>query len=730
MLQWVSKTLRTEDDFELLKNIINKTERLYGAFDTETTGLNIGLDTPFLFQFGFIDEKTKLGYTFVVDIEQQEDYSRAVITYWHSIAVHLKKYLAHNTKFDLHMLHNINLDYTAPNLSDTQFYIRYAHDALTPANGGPPLGLKDYAARYISSDAKLFEKELARERSAIAKELNIKLKMRLNTSPKSKKRYTMKDLLDMFKDPIFTKDDLPEDIKEAYLEWLHNDVPVWLRNKITSIAEADLIPYNKLNRENVIKYAHYDIIYTLEIFLFLKDAVIARKNTEGIKIEEALILPFLTMEQTGFKINKDYLLNAQLKMKEYIKQEREKLYKIAGCKFAIGQHDFIKKLFLNKYNITVPSTDKNELDLLHANLLKEGLNEPAEFIEIVQELRTLEKWYSVYIMRFLKDLKTTDKLYTQINQVGTVSGRVTSDFQQFPSKGIVTKDGEPLFNPREMVVPEKDALVYMDYSQIELRFQAFYTILVKSPDLNLCRAYMPYKCVNKQGELFDYTNPEHIKNWNKEWYFEEAPDTHWIATDVHGATTEKATGLKPTDEGFARARKTIGKKVNFAKNYGAKYNKIRQMFPDKTDEEIKRIDDAYYAAFPGVKEYHNYCYQRAANYSNTTNLFDVHYYNVSGHKLVNMLVQGSAAFFLKLKIIAIYNYMKQHKMKSRLQMQIHDELCWEAVKGEEEHFFKLKEIMEEWEEGQVPVVAEMDAAKTTWADKTGIANVQELKELM
>lgn len=565
MLQWVSKTLTIEEDFQELKKIINKTKRLYGAFDTETTGLNIGLDTPFLFQFGFIDEITHLGYTFVVDLEQQEDYSRQVITYWYSYAVKLKKYLAHNTKYDLHMLHNINLDYIANNLSDTQFYIRYAHDALTPANGGPPLGLKDYAARYITRDAKLFEHELNREKTAIAKELNIKLKMRLNTSAKTTKRYTMKSLLDLFKDPIFTKDDLPEEIKEPYMEWLQNDVPVWLRNKITSIAEADLIPYNKLNRANVIRYAHYDIIYTLEIFLFLKDAVAARHNERGIEIEEQLILPFYAMEQTGFKINKEYLLNAQKKMKAYIIQEREKLYKLAGQKFAIGQHAFIKDLFKAKYDIELDTTNKNDLDLLHSELIKEGKKEPAEFIEAIQELRTLEKWYSVYITRFLKDLHNTDKLYTQINQVGTVSGRVTSDFQQFPSKGVFTKTGEPLFNPREMVIPEKDGLVYMDYSQIELRFQAFYTILVGHPDLNLCRAYMPYKCVNQQGEHFDYTNPEHIKNWNKEWYFEEQPDTHWVATDVHGATTEKATGLKPTDEGFARARKTIGKKVNFAK---------------------------------------------------------------------------------------------------------------------------------------------------------------------
>ena len=178
-------------------------------------------------------------------------------------------------------------------------------------------------------------------------------------------------------------------------------------------------------------------------------------------------------------------------------------------------------------------------------------------------MRTLEKWYSAYIIRFQKDLKFNDKLYTTINQVGAVSGRVTSDFQQFPKKPIKTIDGKELFHPRRIIKTDT-AIVYLDYSQIELRFQALYTVIIGKPDFNMCRAYMPYKCISKEGIPFDYNKPEHIKNWNKEWYHEENPEEHWDPVDVHGATTTAATGLTKDDPEFHTLRSTIGKRVNFA----------------------------------------------------------------------------------------------------------------------------------------------------------------------
>ena len=73
------------------------------------------------------------------------------------------------------------------------------------------------------------------------------------------------------------------------------------------------------------------------------------------------------------------------------------------------------------------------------------------------------------------------------------------------------------------------------------------------------------------------------------------------------------------------------------------------MFPFYSEAEITKINDAYYIAFPGVKFYHQYCIDRAKLFAYTSNLFGVKYYGVSGHKLINLLIQGSAAFYLKLK---------------------------------------------------------------------------------
>lgn len=726
---WNLLHIQTNKQAAHMVRLFKKVKPKVGAFDTETTGLNIASDLPFLYQFGFIDNEAEQGYAFAVDIEQQPELAKQVINYWQNLlAPRLDLYFAHNVKFDMHMMKNYKSPYLADNLSDTLFYIRYAHDAITPNFGGPPLALKEYAAKYIDIAAKSHEKLLDTEKTAISTQLNIRLKQRLKGVCSSK------ELKELFKDPIMDVNDLPEHIRPIYLDWLHQDIPIYMQHKITSIAESNMVPYNKLNRKNVIHYGLYDIVWVLETYLKTKDAVAARNNEKGIEIENKLIRPLFEMECTGFKTDTEYLKQARIKLKNYITERREELYNIAGQRFAIGQHALIKQIFKEKFNLELPSTSKDNLDLTKNKLQREGTDANAiKFIALIEELRTLEKWYSVYIMRFIRDLKNSDRLYTTINQVGTVSGRVTSDFQQFPKGGILTHDGQELFKPRRMVqVSGNDyaGIVYLDYSQIELRFQALYTILVGEPDLNLCRAYMPYKCHKTDGTQFDYNNPKCIKNWNSEWYLDESPETLWTPTDVHGATTKAAFDIDETHPDFHDLR-YIGKRVNFAKNYGAQYGKICQMFPERTPEECRKIDAAYYTAFPGVKAYHNYCYGRAAEFACTANLFGIHYYGVSGHKLINMLVQGSAAFYLKLKIIELYEFMKANNIKSKLQMQIHDELSWEQHKDEADVFFEFKHIMEDWDDALVPIVADMELTKTTWAEKFEVKSIEDfVKEVV
>ena len=708
------------------------------AFDTETTGLHIILDKPFLFQFGWICPNCMEGYAFAVDIERQPNLAKQVIKVWHKLVSKAKLYLGHNVKYDLHMMINLGLPYTTENVSDTMFYIRYAHDALHQSEGGPPLGLKEYSAKYIDRNAKSHEKLLDQEKTSKAKEYNNMLKRRLQScklpedlKDKGYKSFTLSAIDDLFKDPVAEVSDFPEDVQQAYLDWKTKDLPLYLQNKVVQLVESDMIRYDTLNRENVIRYALYDIVWTLEIYAQTAPVIRARQQETAIKMETDLVFPLVEMERVGFKTDKEYLDKSRINLKQYILQQRKKLFELTQKEFSIGQHEVIKEILTQDFNVNTTATNATELDLVLSNLIIENKDNPAiKVIQLIQELRTLEKWYSAYIVRFLKDLIFTDRLYTTINQVGAVSGRVTSNFQQFPRDPILKEDGTELFHPRRMVTisgGDYDGIIYCDYSQIELRFQALYTILVGHPDLNLCRAYMPYKCHLKDGTEFDYTNPEHIKRWKEEWYLDENPEERWEPVDVHGATTTAATGLRKGDPGFKEARYAIGKRTNFAKNYGAQYRKIRQMFPDKTEEECRRIDQAYYTAFPGVKEYHNYCYQRALE-SYTVNLFGIKYYNVSGHKLINMLIQGSAAFFLKWKIRQLYDYCKSHNIKSRWQMQIHDELSWEKHKDDPlEVFIEMQNIMNDWSDTLVPIVAEMDATKTTWADKKGIEGIDDLR---
>ena len=575
MREWTSITITTNKQANNMLALFKETHPEIGATDTETDGLHIIQSTPFVVQFGWLHPTLPKGYTFLVDFETHPILAYMVIQAWYNLAKELKLLAGHNIKFDLHMMANKGLPYPHDNLTDSMFFIRYGHDNLTVKHGGPPLGLKEYATRYIDRGAKQHEQLLNKEKSAIASILNNKLRVRLapHGRPPSKYKaatYTLGVLEQIFSDPLATPEDVfTGDLWIAYTDWLREDVPTPIRERLFNIVESDMIPYNMLDRKTLYRYAHYDIIYTLEAIDQLLPVVQARQNWYGIDLENQLIRPLFEMERVGFKADKQYLLEARDKLKAYIIERRNLLATLTGRTFSIGQVAVVKEV-LTATGITIESTKDEIIDKIKTDLIHTDPEHPAiKIIALIQELRTLEKWYSTYVLRFIKDLTKTDRLYTTINQVGTVSGRVTSDFQQFPSSAIIAEDETELFHPRRVVLKtggEYTGICYLDFSQIELRFQALYTILVGHPDLNLCRAYMPYKCVNKDRVLFDPYNREHVVNWDKDWYLEEDPTQHWVATDVHAATTIEATGLTPADPDFKKLRSKIGKRVNFAKN--------------------------------------------------------------------------------------------------------------------------------------------------------------------
>lgn len=718
-LHWTHFDLVTHEDVTAMLKLYKQTKPTAGAFDTETTGLHIINDKPFVFAFGWIDPPN--GYTFVLDLEQRPRFARSVVNLWQTkCASKLQLYLGHHIVYDLHMMANYGLPYSTENMSDTMFYIRYAHDAKVPKEGGPVLGLKPYATQYIDRSAAGHEHLLNEEKQAISARYNQLLQRYLG------KQWTAKRIDTLFKDKIIGINAFTPEEYAAYEAWRTIEVPLWLRERIDGRVTPDDIPYNHLNRTNIVRYAHQDIVLTLEVYYKLAPIVEVRQNTDAILIENSLILPIWEMERTGFAVDKAYLEQARQKMYDYILELRQSLQNQAGQPLKIGQSKVILELLRNKFGLELTSSNNEHLMRVLIDLKHDSPGHPGiEFIETIQELRSLEKWYTAYIIRFLTALKNCDRLYTQINQVGTVSGRVTSDFQQFPKTGLKKRNGELLYYPRQIVTVtggDYDGLVYIDYSQIELRLQAMYTILVGHPEPNLCRAYMPLNCRDAEGVLFNYNDPEHIQAWNtKDWFLCEQPETKWTPIDVHTASTCLIFNITPDHSDFHKLR-AEGKRYNFMKNYGGSFARVKAMYPSASNEDLVRINEVYYIAFPGVKTYHQFCYNLAQAQSYATNLFGIRYYGVSGHHLINRLIQGSGAFLLKLKIRELYDYQHANNIKSLMQMNIHDELCWEKHKDEGlEVFQEYKRIMEDWPDTLIPIVSELSLSHTTWAEKKEVS---------
>ena len=518
---------------------------------------------------------------------------------------------------------------------------------------------------------------------------------------------------------------------------------------------SDDIPYNMLNRELVYMYGMYDIVYVLEVIALLRPILHTRKQIQIFNQENELILPLFDMEREGFYMNKPYIYESEKLMREYIIKQRMAYQELAGMPIKSSQSQKNLQVLQNRFKIDIASTGKEVLEELMAepSFVNDPKNEKAiEFIKLLQELRTLEKWFTTYLMRFVKEAGRADYAYTSINQATPVTGRFSSDFQQFPKNAIYNDDEltdtesdefltKELFNPRMMVQkpPEADGLAYLDYSQIELRFQLLYILLLDVRDLNLARAYMPFECYRWDGVekiTYRYDTPEYLAEWDKYEWFQQENDLPWHPTDLHKATAleafpEAADGVTEVQGmNLAKLRGAVGKGTNFAKNYGAQLKRIQIMFRkfNFTQEKLIQIDEAYYKAFPGIKEYQKYCYEIAAQ-GYMTNLMGRRYYNITGHNGINALIQGSSADFLKLKIIELWKYIKEKGLKSRMFMNIHDEIQFIIYNGEWKEIWNFQRIMQDFKQSLVPIVADIEVTKTLWADKVEVNSVQDINAI-
>lgn len=645
-----------------LRNILADVKQNKFSFltlDTETSGLHIRLDNPFCVTFATIDQKNKIGYSYALDLRDKPD---IFLTYLQEIINNTKLLILWNAKFDIHMLANIGIDlFKARVLTDGMIFARLATDALTPAKGGPVLGLKAFAKRFVDPNADYWEKEISKLKKDVLIKRNTELK---------KLGVKIGDLNDYLKDLINDINDLPIEVQKILKDPKYN--PNDYRN----------LPWMELK-----EYAIYDVIYTAECYLYCLPIVKERQQLEIAK-EETEIIPILwNMERSGLKLNKFYLIETKERVRQYIKEQRNRLNAYVGQPMKIGQHELIKRIFEEKFNITLVKSDEEALQKIG----KTTDNETAKIVtKLIIELRTLEKWYSTYICKWLEYADRTDRIYTEFNQVGAVSGRFSSDFQQFPKDPILKEDGTELFVPRRIVKVSNESgykkLCFIDFSAEELRIQAAYTILVGHPDVNLCRAFMPFEC-----------DP------NK-----------WEPTDLHSLTTLKAFPELSKDDPNFKHYRYMGKRANFCINYGGGVSALMDSLNIDFDTASK-LYNAYKQAYPGVQEYRDYVARVLYKQDYITNLFGRRYYNASAFNCCNYLVQGSGADLLKTKLIELEKFLRPYK--TRMIFMVHDEIVYEIYEGEEFIIPQLKQIMESFPELPIPLKSEVEITSTTWDAK-------------
>jgi DNA polymerase-1 len=469
----------------------------------------------------------------------------------------------------------------------------------------------------------------------------------------------------------------------------------------------------KENPNLMINYLMDDLVITRE---FYKKALpVLEKTGKNIDIfaqENTLIRIVAEMERVGLRVDIKYLLESRERVLNYKSLKYDSLKELTGMTFSVGQHKVIKDLFKSRFNLELENTDIKALEVLS----KSKDPDVVKLASTILELRTIDKWLSTYIEGKLNKV-LNGRIHTSINNSGTITGRVSSDLQQEPKEPLLDADGNELFHPRRVVINDEGSKTYyFDYSQMELRVQAHYTILVSGGDSNLCRAFIPFNCESIfTGEKYQLGSSE----WDSGEWVDET-NTPWEPVDLHSVTTLEAfpeLGSKKHPE-FSHYRR-LGKMCNFLKNYGGGVEAIKSQIIDNDEIAIK-LNKGYYNAFPKILDYQKWVEENLVRYGFVENVFGRRYYLQSSnyyYKAYNYIIQGSCADIVKEKEIQMYHFLKPYK--SKMLLPIHDEIQVAVADGEEYLVPEIQKIMQDTKRyiPSIPMTCDVEVTHTSWADK-------------
>ena len=397
-------------------------------------------------------------------------------------------------------------------------------------------------------------------------------------------------------------------------------------------------------------------------------------------IELPLVEVLAAMEQNGIYINREELDKKGAELDARLKNLQDDIYVLAGTEFNINSPKQLGEVLFER--LELPPVKKTKTGYSTNAEVLETLRDKHPVVEQVLQYRTLSKLKSTYIDGMRDLIGAEGRIYTSFNQTVTATGRLSSSDPNLQNIPVRTEEGRTiraLFEPGEGY----DCLLSADYSQIELRILAHVS----------------------QDELF-------MDAFKKE-------------QDIHARTASEVFGV-PLEQVSGELRRHA-KAVNFGIVYGiSDFGLAKDLHIARKD--AKSYIDNYFARYTGVKQFIDDTVEQAHKDGFVKTIFDrrrelpaINSRNFMQRSLaermaMNTPIQGAAADIIKLAMIAVYHKLQAAGVKSRILVQVHDELVLEVVDSEREQVQAiLKETMENIVKLSVPLLIDMHAGKN-WAE--------------
>jgi DNA polymerase-1 len=421
-----------------------------------------------------------------------------------------------------------------------------------------------------------------------------------------------------------------------------------------------------------------------DITLRLKSALDGELREEGLwqlfsEVEMPLVPVLVAMERNGVAIDVELLRDMSHSLgKEMLRLEAE-VYNSLGYRFNINSSQQLSRILFEELKLPKPRNTKS--GSTKASALEE-LKGTHPIIELVLQYRQLAKLKSTYTDAFCALVNPkTGRLHTSFNQTGTTTGRLSSSEPNMQNIPIRTELGGKI---RQAIIAEPGwQLLSADYSQIDLRVLAHIS-----------------------------QDPELIATFLRD-------------EDVHAATASRVFNVSP-DKVTSEMRR-VAKTVNFGIIYGMS-NYGLERATSFSREEASQFITAYFEKYPRVKDYIETTKNQARELGYVQTVMGRRRYipeikspnrqvrEAAERMAINMPVQGTSADIIKIAMVNLHREMEKHNLRSKMTLQVHDELLFEVPPEEIDRMKELvSSIMPQALKLRVPLKIDIKLGKN-WAE--------------